>query len=310
MAVGRVVVGRAVEGLVGAGWAAVGLRGSDESRGTILRMGQACVRLLVGIVGVLVAWPACAQTDARGLEDVLKGTQLVLRSYSADKVANYNWVDGKLVDTPAEVHTLGIFIASNVKVKGQKLSISGSRAALVRDTKNNKLGLTRKSAMEIEIDLNGADTAGVLPQLRDLLFFPDVASAIAGVPPQLTRSVPASVSRQVSVDPCNCQQFLRDGEWVKIAEHDSKMRLPTLIYSENPKYTDEAMAAKVIGAVRLMMLVDAKGKATDLWLTVSQGYGLDEAAEAAVKQYRFSPALYDNQPVGVELGIDVNFNIF
>jgi protein TonB len=88
------------------------------------------------------------------------------------------------------------------------------------------------------------------------------------------------------------------------------MRLPTLIYSENPKYTDEAMAAKVIGAVRLMMLVDAKGKATDLWLTVSQGYGLDEAAEAAVKQYRFSPALYDNQPVGVELGIDVNFNIF
>jgi TonB family protein len=219
-------------------------------------------------------------------------------------------VDGKLVDAPASIHTLGVFVPGSVKLKGQKLSISGSRATLVRDTKNNKLGVAGKSAMEIEIDLNGADAAGVLPQLRDLLFFPDVASAIAGLPPQLTRSVPAPVPRQVSADPCNCERFLRDGEWVEVAAHDPKWKQAAVIHVENPSFTDEARTAKVAGIVRLMLLVDAKGNPTDLWRTVSQGYELDEAAEAAVQKYRFNPACYDNQPVGVELSIEVNFQTF
>jgi TonB family protein len=164
--------------------------------------------------------------------------------------------------------------------------------------------------MDIAVDLKGADPARVLPQLSDVLFFRDSASAIAALPPQLARAVPASVPRHVSVDPCHCQQVLRDGEWVKVPEHDSKMRQPTVTYMEQPKYTSDASEPKVNGPVRLMLLVDAKGKPTDLWLTVPQGDGLDEAAEAAVRKYRFNPARYDNQPVGVELGIDINFNIF
>jgi len=290
--------------------AAAGHPASNESRGNILRMGRVCVRLLVGMIGALAVSPVWAQTDARGLEDVLKGTQFVLRSYSADKVANYRWVDGRLVDAPAEIHALGSFATSSVKLKGQKLSISGSRATLVRDATNNKLGVAGKSPMEIVIDLKGADAAVVLPQLRDLLFFPDVASAIAGLPPQLARAVPASVPRQVSADPCDCERFLRDGVWAEAPKRYPKWRQAVPTHVENPNYTDEARAAKVSGAVRLTVLVDAKGNANNLWLTVSQGYGLDEAAEAAVQKYRFNPASYDNQPVGVELSIDVNFQMF
>jgi TonB family protein len=268
------------------------------------------VRLLVGTVGFLTAVSSVAQTDVRGLEDALKGKQLVLRSYSADKVVHYAWVDGGLVNAPPRVHTLGVFVPGGVKEKGQKLVISGSRATLIRDAKSSKLGLAGRSAMEIEIDLNGADTANVLPQLHDALFFPDVAQAIAGLPERLARVTPATVPLQVSVDPCHCQQVLRDGEWVKVPEHDSKFKWPTLMHKEDPNYSDEAKDAKVNGEVRFMMLVDAKGLPTDLWLMVSQGYGLDEAAAVAVQKYRFNPARYDNQPVGVELGIEVNFQTF
>jgi TonB family protein len=270
-------------------------------------MSSICVRLLVGMVGVLTALPSVAQTDVRGLEDVLKGKQLILRSYSADKVAHYGWVDGKLVDAPASVHTLGVLVPSSVKDKGGRLLISGSRATLVRDTKGNKLGLAGKSEMEIEIDLNGAEAASVLPQLRDLLFFPDTASAIAALPPQLARSMPASVPRQVSVDPCNCTRFLRDGEWVEVPAHDPKLKQPSLIHQEQPRY--DASSAGGGGSVSLMYLVNDRGEPTELWLTVSHGNGMDEAVEEAVKKYRFNPAQYDNQPVGVELGIEYSVGL-
>jgi TonB family protein len=277
-------------------------------RATLLRMSSICIRLSIGTVWILTALPALAQTDARGLEDALKGKQLVLRSYSADKIAHYDWADGKLVDAPASVHTLGVFDATSAKLKGQKLSISGSRATLIRDAKTNKLGLASKSQVEIEINLNGADAASVLPQLRTLLFFPDLAQAIAGLPERVAKFVPASVPRDVSPDPCHCQQLLRDGEWVKVPLSDSKLSPPTLIHAEDPNYTSDAMGAKV-GPVRVRMLIDTEGNPTDLWLTVSQGYGLDESVEAAVQKYRFNPARYDNKPEAVELEIEVNYQI-
>ena len=40
------------------------------------------------------------------------------------------------------------------------------------------------------------------------------------------------------------------------------------------------------------------------------GPWVDEKAMAAVKQYRFKPALEDGKPVLVELNIEVTFQIF
>ena len=273
-----------------------------------MRMNSIWIRMLVGTIGVLTALPLVAQTDTRGLEDALNGKQLVLRNYSAEKIAKYEWVDGKLADAPANVHTLGIFVPSSVKIKVQELSISGTRATVIRDAKTNKLGLAGKSHAEIEIDLNGADGARVFPQLRSLLFFPDLAQAIAGLPERLARFTPAFVPNHVSVDPCHCEQFFRDGEWVEVPEHDSRLIPPILIHAEDPKFTSDARGVKV-GAVRVTMLIDSKGNPTDIWLVVSQGYGLDESVEAAVQTYRFNPARYDNQPVAIELDVDVNFQI-
>ncbi len=285
-------------------------RDRRKGRVTLLRMKSIWVRLLLAMVGIAVAWPASAQVDAHGLEGALKGKQLVLRSYSAEKVASYKWVDGKLVDAPASVHTLGIFVPGSVKEKGRKLSISGTRATLIRDAKTDKPDLAGKSDVVIEIDLNGADPASVLPQLRDMLFFPDVGSAIAGLPDPVARAVPASVPPKVSVDPCNCSKFFRDGEWVEAPLHGPRLKLPSVVHVEQPSYTEEAKQAHVNGSVRFSFRVDTKGEPTDLWLTVSQGYGLDEAAEEALRKYRFAPALYDGKPVEVELGVEINFQTF
>jgi outer membrane biosynthesis protein TonB len=40
------------------------------------------------------------------------------------------------------------------------------------------------------------------------------------------------------------------------------------------------------------------------------GMGLDERAIAAVKQYKFKPAMQGGRPVAVELNVEVDFQIF
>jgi TonB family protein len=263
---------------------------------------------MLGMVVVLGAYPVWAQTDARGLEDALKGKQFELRDYSAEPVAHYEWIDGKLVDTPAEVHTLGVFTASGVKLKGQKLSILGVRATLTRDAENNQLGLAAAVQMELDIDLNGADPAVVLPQLRDLLFFPDASSAIASIPGPMARVIAAPLLGGPHAAPCHCERFLRDGAWTEVPAQDPKWKQAKVIHMEQPSYTDAATKAKVNGSVRLLFLVDEKGEPADLWLVIPRGFGLDEAAEQAVRKYRFAPALYDKQPVEVQMAVEVNFS--
>jgi periplasmic protein TonB len=50
------------------------------------------------------------------------------------------------------------------------------------------------------------------------------------------------------------------------------------------------------------------------WTTVlvvrHQGWGLDEQAFRAVRQYRFKPATLQGVPVPVEVNIEVNFRIY
>ena len=53
---------------------------------------------------MLLARPVSGQTDASALEAALHGKALGLRSYSADPVAKYTWVDGKLLPDPIVLH--------------------------------------------------------------------------------------------------------------------------------------------------------------------------------------------------------------
>jgi TonB family protein len=42
----------------------------------------------------------------------------------------------------------------------------------------------------------------------------------------------------------------------------------------------------------------------------SLGFGLDEKALEAVKQWRFEPAKKDGRPVAVQINIEVNFRLY
>ena len=86
---------------------------------------------------------------------------------------------------------------------------------------------------------------------------------------------------------------------------------PTIIFQVEPKFTDEARnQGNFSGNVLVNLWVDVNGNATHVRVIRGIGYGLDEKAVEAVKQYKFKPAMENGKPVVVELNVEVNFRIF
>jgi TonB family protein len=85
---------------------------------------------------------------------------------------------------------------------------------------------------------------------------------------------------------------------------------PKVLYSPDPIYSEEARQAQYQGTVVLWLVVDENGLPMNIRVQRSLGMGLDEAAIAAVKQWKFGPATKNGQPVRVMINVEVNFRLF
>jgi protein TonB len=74
-------------------------------------------------------------------------------------------------------------------------------------------------------------------------------------------------------------------------------------------YTDLAREARLEGTVKLQATVLQDGTLNDIQVVQGLGMGLDEAAVAAVRQWRFRPAMRNGEPVATRLGFEVNFRL-
>jgi protein TonB len=84
---------------------------------------------------------------------------------------------------------------------------------------------------------------------------------------------------------------------------------PSLIYKQEPEYSEEARKAKYQGTVTLYVEVDPSGRAVNVRVLHSIGLGLDEKAMEAVRQWKFKPGMKDGKPVTVAASIEVNFRL-
>lgn len=74
-----------------------------------------------------------------------------------------------------------------------------------------------------------------------------------------------------------------------------------------PAYTEEARHARVEGRVRIELAIDDRGEVTDARIVDGLGYGLDEAALAAARRLRFSPAQRCSRAVAAPFVIAMRF---
>lgn len=90
---------------------------------------------------------------------------------------------------------------------------------------------------------------------------------------------------------------------------DKNTKAPGLKSKTEPSYTNVARLARIQGSVALRIVVNTDGKPVGLQLVRSLGLGLDEAAVAAVRQWRFRPGEAKGKPVPIQATIEVNFRL-
>jgi protein TonB len=86
---------------------------------------------------------------------------------------------------------------------------------------------------------------------------------------------------------------------------------PTLLRSMDPRYTTEAMRARIQGVVKLEALIGPDGFVKDVRIVKSldRATGLDDEAMKTARQWRFSPATYQGQAVPFLVIIEMTFNL-
>ncbi len=248
---------------------------------------------------VLLAHPVLAQTDASALEAALHGKALGLRIYSADPVVKYTWVDGKLLPDPIVLHGLEAFFTDTVRQKGSKILIEGQVEPLV--LAGGAIHPMGKLPMRLEVDLQGANPAAVLPQLQALLFFPSLGAALKGLPEYVADMLP--FPSDIKFQPaCHCFHVFQDGKWVQVDANNPKLIAPAIIkQASNPGLDQMAIDAKISGTITLIYYVSDTGRVDEVWLAKPLGAGLNESAAKSIWDNIFQPAKLDGKPIGTIL---------
>jgi len=99
-----------------------------------------------------------------------------------------------------------------------------------------------------------------------------------------------------------------EDEMPKFGDYVYVEELPEAVTRVPPVYPDLAREAGVDGTVMVQALVGKDGKVKDVRVVKSIPM-LDENAKSAVRQWVFKPALSNNKPVAVWVGVPVKFSL-
>jgi len=106
---------------------------------------------------------------------------------------------------------------------------------------------------------------------------------------------------------------LRNAELNELIANDMATRVgpgvvpPRIIHRVDPPYTDGKAQGRA-GTVVLDAVIQENGVPKVIRVVRSLSWSLDENAIAALKQWRFSPAMKDGQPVKVRMNVDMTFD--
>jgi len=141
--------------------------------------------------------------------------------------------------------------------------------------------------------------------LPDLLEAIDFSLGSEALIPKIDLALPAAGAHG-----SNDAQSNEPEEARNILSPDEVDRLPVKIRHVQPVYPSWALEQEVESEVILSMVIGEDGRVSDVVLEESSGYGdLDRAAAAAVKRWRFAPALAGNAPVAVRAVQRIRFSM-
>jgi protein TonB len=84
---------------------------------------------------------------------------------------------------------------------------------------------------------------------------------------------------------------------------------PSIIHRIEPEYSEEARKARHEGTVLLEAIIRKDGRVDLVGIVRRLGFGLDQNAIDALRQWRFRPATMNGVAVDVRLNVEVRFNL-
>jgi TonB family protein len=84
---------------------------------------------------------------------------------------------------------------------------------------------------------------------------------------------------------------------------------PPIVFQADPIYTLDAQLARIEGAVVISLVVNEQGEPHDLRVIESLSHGLDEAALAAVSNWKFQPIVVNGRAEAVPSTVRVDFRL-
>ncbi len=85
--------------------------------------------------------------------------------------------------------------------------------------------------------------------------------------------------------------------------------MPRPVSTQDPVYDEASRRAKIEGTVVLYVVIDTNGVPSEIKIFQHLAPGLDASAIQAIKQWRFTPAMKNNQPIAAGSIIQVNFKV-
>lgn len=88
------------------------------------------------------------------------------------------------------------------------------------------------------------------------------------------------------------------------------VKAPKAMSTPEPEFSEAARYEKYQGVVVLYVVVGKDGTVTKVQVVRPLGLGLDEQAANKIKSWRFNPGTRNDQPVDIEMNIEVSFNLY
>ena len=175
--------------------------------------------------------------------------------------------------------------------------IGGShlRARVERLKKETRMSTPRMVASMLVLTgvLAAAGTVGAAAFSASATVLPDSAHMSSGIRTDEDKPKSADDQLKTTDSDCECETITH----------------PIAIEKTNPKYPESARKEKVMGDVILETIITEEGLVDEVEVLESPDERLTAAATAAIKDWRFDPALCDGKPVGVYYVVTMRFNL-
>jgi TonB family protein len=261
---------------------------------------------------------AVGTADTNDLEQALraelKGKVLLLRGFPVEDDLEFDSNFHPKRTTKVGSWTLAKIDIYDVRLKHDRVEISGNRVTVGRDEKTQefthyKLSETIHIKVDVPITISTADA---VKQLSEAVFVAEPKELVTLVPKYWVPFISGEVVRIIKSGKTTYSfagpAKTASGEPIYRVKKDL-VQAPKPIHTPDPEYTEIARNAGFNGSGTLSAVITKSGETEDVVVVRPIGLGLDDNSAAIVSTWRFKPATtMGGDPVAVKIEVEINFN--